>query len=98
MKRVKRFGVFQTSKVCAIIYFLVSLVIVIPIGLFISTMGGGSSSLMPFSGMMLLAIPFIYGILGFILTAIACLIYNLIAKWTGGIEVEIETMDQNSMS
>jgi hypothetical protein len=30
-----------------------------------------------------------YGILGWIFTAIACLTYNLVARWTGGIEVQV---------
>lgn len=41
---------------------------------------------MPFFMMM----PFMYGGMGFVMTAIGCAIYNLIAGWTGGIEVEVE--------
>jgi hypothetical protein len=48
----------------------------------------------PFAGgFFLIVMPFFYGIIGFIMTAISCLIYNLIAKWTGGIELEFETED-----
>ncbi|MDT8401289.1 MAG: hypothetical protein RQ743_06315 [Bacteroidales bacterium] len=32
----------------------------------------------------------LYGAFGYISTAIVCLVYNLVAKWTGGVEVEIE--------
>jgi hypothetical protein len=35
-----------------------------------------------------LILPFIYLIFGFFFTAIAAWLYNLIAKWTGGIEFE----------
>jgi len=28
--------------------------------------------------------------MGFVMTAISCLVYNLIAGWTGGIELEFE--------
>lgn len=31
----------------------------------------------------------LYGIVGWILTAIVCLLYNLVARWTGGIEVQV---------
>jgi prepilin signal peptidase PulO-like enzyme (type II secretory pathway) len=31
----------------------------------------------------------LYGIVGWVLTAIVCLLYNLVARWTGGIEVEV---------
>jgi hypothetical protein len=30
-----------------------------------------------------------YGIIGWVFTAIACLTYNLVARWTGGIEVQV---------
>jgi len=33
--------------------------------------------------------------MGFITTAISCLVYNMVAKWTGGIEIEIELADNN---
>jgi hypothetical protein len=31
----------------------------------------------------------LYGIVGWVLTAIVCLLYNLVARWTGGIEVQV---------
>ena len=38
--------------------------------------------------------PIIYGIMGFLMTALWCWIYNVIAKRIGGIEVELETMEE----
>ena len=37
-----------------------------------------------------LAMPIIYGAIGFIFGLISGFVYNLIAKWIGGIEVEVE--------
>ncbi len=34
-------------------------------------------------------VPIVYGLIGFVFTAIACVIYNIVAGWTGGVEVEI---------
>jgi hypothetical protein len=34
--------------------------------------------------------PIIYAVLGFIIGVIGAFIYNLVAKWVGGIEVEVE--------
>ncbi|PYK63763.1 MAG: hypothetical protein DME50_16860 [Verrucomicrobia bacterium] len=34
--------------------------------------------------------PIIYGVMGFVFGVIMAAIYNLIAGWTGGIEVEVE--------
>lgn len=35
---------------------------------------------------LLVAMPFLYLIFGFIFTAIGAWVYNLVAKWVGGIE------------
>lgn len=94
MKRVKRFGVYQTSKVAAIIMFFVSFIFMIPFvligGIFRNSfpgfpMGGGA---------FFIVMPILYAVIGFIMTAISCAIYNLIAQWTGGIEIEFETEDE----
>ena len=91
MKRIKRFGVVQTATVFAAIYFLLSGLFMIPVG-FISLLGGSSASgIFPFFGIMFLLAPFLYGILGFVAVAIGCLIYNLTAGITGGIEVEFDS-------
>lgn len=92
MIRVKKFGVLQTAKVAAIIYALVSLVIIMPFAM-IGTML--SEEFFPeFADLgvaAIIMIPVMYGIIGFIFTAISCLVYNLIASFTGGIEIEMET-------
>lgn len=35
-------------------------------------------------------VPIIYGVMGFIIGALGALLYNLVAKWVGGIEIELE--------
>ena len=37
-----------------------------------------------------LLLPFLYGAMGFIGGVISAFIYNVVAKWIGGIEVEVE--------
>jgi hypothetical protein len=37
-----------------------------------------------------LFMPVIYGVMGFVFGVIGAAIYNLIARWIGGIEVEVE--------
>ena len=102
MRKIKRFGVFQTAKVFALITFLISLLMLIPFFLYMSLLRSifgqsfGQVGLLPFppsSFYFLIIIPFIYGIFSFIMSAIGCYIYNLISKWIGGIEIEIETKD-----
>lgn len=36
------------------------------------------------------AAPFLYAAMGFIIGVLGAAIYNLVAKWIGGIEVEVE--------
>jgi hypothetical protein len=48
----------------------------------------------PFAGVfgIVLAVlaPVLYGVMGFICGAIGALLYNLLAKWVGGFELELE--------
>ena len=34
----------------------------------------------------------VYGVVGWVMTAIGCAIYNLVAGWVGGIEVQLESV------
>jgi hypothetical protein len=94
MRRIKSFNVYQTAKVVAIIYFVIIAIFMIPFGLFFSILGAaGSDSFpgLPFAGIIFVFLPFVYGGLSFVMTAIGCLLYNFVAGRFGGIEVEIET-------
>lgn len=96
MIRVKKIGVLQTAKVFGVIYALISLLIVLPFFLVGSMI---SEEFFPemadFGVAAFLMIPVMYGVVGFIFTAIACAVYNLISSFTGGIEIEMETANQS---
>ena len=85
-QRIRRFGVGQTAKMLGVLYALMGLVL-IPIFLIASMY---SPSTAGYGMGVALALPVIYGIIGFVFTAIGCAIYNLVAGWIGGIEIEIE--------
>ena len=90
-RRVKKIGVLQTSLVAALVLLIVSLVFVIPFGLIAALFSTfDSSSFAIWSIPLIIVVPVFYGAFGFISTAIVRLVYNLVAKWTGGIEIEIE--------
>ena len=38
----------------------------------------------------IVALPIFYGILGFIMSLIGAVLYNLIASWVGGVELDIQ--------
>ncbi|HYT93511.1 MAG TPA: hypothetical protein VEL76_32635 [Gemmataceae bacterium] len=86
MQRINRFGVGQTAKVFGILYALMGLVIV-PFFIFTALV---SPKQQGFGLGFALALPILYGVLGFVFTAIACALYNWVAGMVGGIEVELE--------
>jgi len=87
--QVKSFDVLQTSAVAAMLYFLLSLLIFVPVFL-ITLAFPHSNTVLPFTGIVVVFIPFLYAIAGFIFTALGCLFYNLVAKFMGGIAFTLE--------
>jgi hypothetical protein len=96
MQQVKGFGVFQTAKFMAILYFLIAAVVCILMIPFMLMFGGMMRESGMGGGMMgggsiffLILAPFIYAIVAFIATAIGCAIYNVVAKRFGGVEIDL---------
>lgn len=85
-QQIRRFGVGQTAKVVGVLYAFLGL-LVIPIFLVAATLSPKETG---FGTGFALALPILYGVMGFIFTAIGCAIYNLVAGWVGGVEVELE--------
>ncbi len=99
MYRIRRFGVVRTANVFAILYFLITLVFVIPFAIILASAGtitttdqfGNAVTVgTGLSWIVLLFFPFLYAILGWIFTAIFCLLYNLSSRFVGGIEVDVD--------
>lgn len=85
-QRIRRFGVGQTAKMLGVLYGLMG-VVLIPIFLVASMFSPATAG---YGIGFAVALPVVYGLIGFIFTAIGCAIYNLVAGWIGGIEIEIE--------
>ena len=85
-KQIVHVSVLQTSKVAAALYFVMSiplvLIMMIPVMLASGSVPGVSVG-------MLIIFPIIYLIFGFIFTAVAAWIYNLVAKVVGGFEFSV---------
>jgi hypothetical protein len=86
-QRITRFSVAQTAKMVGVLYALVG-VLLAPFFLLASLAAPNAG--MP-GGLFAVALPVLYGVGGFVATAIGCFVYNLVAGWVGGIEVELET-------
>ena len=83
--RVKRFAIHQTSKAMAALYALLGLVFV-PVFLLANAFMPGDQKL---PGWLVIAGPVFYGLCGYIMIALGCAIYNLMARFTGGVEFDV---------
>jgi hypothetical protein len=68
-----------------ILYFLLALLLV-PI-LYVAS---GSALRATVPPAVLVLIPFIYAVVGYIVAAIACWLYNIVAGWSGGVAFTLE--------
>jgi hypothetical protein len=105
MQTIKSVGVLSVAKILGFIYGTIALIFVPFILLFgllgaLGAMGAMASNehSNPFAAMgvigvvlLSLFIPIIYGAFGFVIGAIGALIYNLMAKWVGGIQIELQS-------
>ena len=102
MVRIRRFGIIRTANMVAALYAFIALIFFGFIAVFAllgfaigagnntspaSTFGTGIVGILLF-GLVVIAF---YAIIGWIFTAIACAIYNLIAGWVGGVEIQLES-------
>ena len=55
--------------------------------------GGQGNLALIFSLFFGLFAPIIYGAIGFVTGALSAFLYNLFAKWVGGIEVQVQAVD-----
>lgn len=88
--RINRFGIQQTSKVAGVVYFVVG-ILIIPF-FFLAMMAPakpGAEANRPISLVVVVLLPFFYGIIGYLTTALGLWIYNAVAKRIGGVELDI---------
>jgi len=99
-KRLTRVSPLQLGIVLGVLYGLLSLIIIVPMGaIFAGTTAltghavhsGPSPALVggAVGGIMMILLPLLYAVLGFILGVITGAVYNLVAKLTGGIEFTV---------
>ena len=83
------------AKVYAVVYGLMGLLIGLPAGCFFALVGSQVSDAGPLAGVGFAAViiyPIMFAIMGFIGGLIFAFIYNLVAGWVGGVEVEFDGM------
>jgi MFS family permease len=105
---IRRFGVISLAKMYGLLLFVMGLIIGVIYGLFFIIFGaamtaiapggresaaGGISTVIIGIGLMI-GIPIMYGVLGFIMGAIGALIYNALAGIIGGVKFELEGVQE----
>jgi hypothetical protein len=89
VQRLSSFSVGQTAKVLGLLYGLMGVIFVpfILLGTMFSRHGNDMGSGLGFA----LAVPVLYGLLGFVFTAVGCVLYNWVAGMVGGIEITLDS-------
>jgi hypothetical protein len=88
---IKKLDIMSVAKLEAVLMAVMGLVMGIMIGVFGMAMGAMFGSVPAGIGVGLasiIAVPIFYGIMGFIAGAIGAWLYNMAAKWVGGIKIE----------
>lgn len=98
---ITRVGVLSLGKLMGLMYAAIGLLFGVLYGLFAVVGGGavmatGSSDGMLGGGVLMglgvaavFLVPLLYGLLGFIVGLVSALLFNLAAKYAGGLELEV---------
>ena len=86
VQRLNRFSIAQTAKVLGVLYALMGLIF-LPFFLIASLFSPDQAG---FGVGFAILLPILYGVAGFVFTAIGCALYNWVAGMVGGIEVQLD--------
>jgi hypothetical protein len=88
-KRISRIAPWSAGRLFAVLYFFLSLLFVIPMALVLRFAPIPAASKPPFGPGVLMLLPFLYAGAGFLFVAMACALYNLAARFVGGLEISV---------
>jgi hypothetical protein len=88
--RIERMSPHQNGKVFAIMMAVSSLVFLVP---FVLLAGAAAPKGMGLPMFMILLLPLMYLVLGYLMVALGCWIYNILVRFTGGIEFESRSVE-----
>ena len=98
MQTIQSVGVISAAKMMGAIYGAMGLIfapIFLLIGLAGMAAGGRQAIFGGITGVVFAVLmPLLYGAMGFVIGAIGALLYNLFAKWLGGIEIQLQPAAQ----
>ena len=99
VSRIRNIAVVQYALVSGILYAIIGLIVAVCVLLF----GSAVHSVMPgmrgggFGFLSIFIFPIMYFIGGFIFGLIFSALYNLVAGWTGGVEITLEATPSPSI-
>ena len=89
-QQIARFSPHQNGKVFAVLFAASSLLFLAPFALFFLASAPAQARPPLF---FFLAMPVMYLVMGYIMVAIGCVVYNALYKYIGGIEFEASGID-----
>jgi hypothetical protein len=94
MQVLKSVGVMSIARIMGLIYGGMGLLFA-PFFLLFAILGSvAGQNKNPMAGVLgivfAIAMPFLYGLTGFVMGALGGLLYNWLSKWVGGVELELE--------
>jgi hypothetical protein len=87
-KQLTHIAPWQAGKLFALIYFVMSIFLVVPFALISSTIPSNAAG-PHFSPALFIIMPFVYAMFGLVFVPLACWVYNLAARVVGGLEISI---------
>lgn len=93
MHEIKSFKIFQTARVIAVLYVIFGFLE----GAILTVVFAHHPHPHPLRGILfiLIGMPILFGVVGFIALAISCWLYNIVAARIGGIAFELTPRSEN---
>jgi uncharacterized Tic20 family protein len=91
-KQLTRISVLQSSKIMTALYFLMGFIYTL-IGIPMAIFGSGHIRII---GIVYSFGPILFGVIGFVCFIIFAALYNVLAKWLGGVEIEVSTVENSA--
>jgi hypothetical protein len=102
MHIVKSVGVMSVAKIMGLLYGCLGLVFVpffLLVGLMRAFAGQDKAPLAGAVGVVFAVLmPLVYGGMGFVFGALGALLYNVLARWVGGFEVELDVQPKGPVA
>ena len=93
MKVLKNINLLSAANVLAlmgVVWGLVVAILAIVLGGIITSLVPGAEAAVGIGLTSIIVLPLTYGIVGFVAGILCALLYNLVAKWIGGIKIDLK--------